>query len=130
MAKSDKPRLCTFPDCFSCPYGDCHYEQMTIDEYLSSLERDREYAVKVLKEYKPQSEAMDGRKPYFRQYYEANREAIRARQRAYFKRHPDKRTRDDRKAYQADYYKRHRQELNNKAKARYREMREALSATG
>lgn len=127
MAKNKRPSRCTYPDCFSCPYDDCMYDEMTVDEYIDANQRDRENQEHVLTEYKQRSFDCSGRKEYFRNWYQENREHRLMMGRTY--RHKTKDSRD-RLEYYKEYYRKHQAEKQEKAKKRHRQIQEALNATG
>ena len=130
MAKFEKPSLCTHPDCFSCPYKDCRYEQMTVEEYVESNKRDKEYKEPLpLMEYKQRSFDCSGRKEYYRNYYQKNREHKNRVSKEYRKRTNYKVSWDHRREYYKQWYSEHREEKIAKMKERSRIVKEALNAT-
>lgn len=45
MSKNMKPEFCKYPDCFHCPYDDCHYNKL---EYEDRKIEDDEKAEEML----------------------------------------------------------------------------------
>ena len=64
-------------DCFNCPYEDCIYDGMDAEDYAQARERDKELrdGNKTSRERKAAA--------YQRAYYEANKDEIAAKNRAY-----------------------------------------------
>lgn len=137
-----KPKKCTHPDCFTCPYPDCIFEQMTIDEYIESKQRDKDFAekepvmqyvapaiIEPLPEYKQRSFDCTGRKEYFREYYQQNRERHLKVSREY-REQTGYKNRRDRSEYYKDYYQKHREQKLQRAIERNKRIREGLNATG
>ena len=125
-----RPKKCTHPDCFACPYSDCLFDQLTMDEYLESEKRDKEYGEpKALKAYKQRSYDCEGRKEYFRKWYQKNREQHLRVSKEYRKRTGFK-CNKDRSEYYKEYYQKHREEKIKRSIERNKRVREALNATG
>ena len=36
----DKPKNCTYPDCFNCPYKDCRYDRLEVEDFTETNNRD------------------------------------------------------------------------------------------
>ena len=103
---------------------------MEIEEYLESNRRDKEYQEPPpLMEYKQRSFDCSGRKEYFREYNQKNREHHLRTSKEYRKRTRYKPIRD-RREYYKQYYAEHREEKIAKVQARKRRIKEALNATG
>ena len=126
MKNGGKPKHCTIPDCFSCPYKDCRYQQMTIEDYIEQNQRDRDHSEHELPEYQQRSFDNSGRKEYFRNYYRKNREH-RSRMSKEWRRRTHYKDESDRREYYKKYYQTHRAEMLEKAKMRYREIRETVN---
>lgn len=128
MAK--KPKKCTYPDCFSCPYFDCIVDGLTMGEYIEAENRDKEYGEpKAPREYTQRSFDCEGRKEYFRKYYQENREHKLRTIREYQKRIGWKYDKD-RSEYYKKYYQEHKEKKIRMAIDREKKIREALNATG
>lgn len=125
-----QPKQCTHPDCFTCPYDDCIFEQMTVEEYLDSIKRDKEYSEpEPPPEYKQRSFDNSGRKEYFRTHYQRNREHKLQVSREYRQRTKYK-CKTDRREYYKQYYQAHKVEKIRQVTERNRRIKEALNATG
>lgn len=127
---SKKQKECTHPDCFTCPYPDCIFEQMTIKDYLESKKRDKEYAdPKPPREYKQRSYDCSGRKEYWRKYYQENREHHIRVCMEYQKRTGTNKNKD-RSKYDREYYQKHREKRIQQVIERRKRIQEAINATG
>lgn len=38
--KNKKPQKCCYPDCFSCPYADCRYDRLEVEDFTETNNRD------------------------------------------------------------------------------------------
>lgn len=74
--KKKKPPKCCVPNCFNCPYVECRYSGMEIEDYLEGDE---------IEEFVNPISAKDARnKEYQRRYREKHREEIRQRNKKYY----------------------------------------------
>lgn len=96
-----KPRNCTYPDCFNCPYKDCRYDRLEIEDFTETNNRD--YFL---------YEDSTGRK-----LHKSSDKAYRnARQIAYDRRRNKYR---DRHEYNKQYYVEHGEEIKEKKRSKY-----------
>lgn len=152
-----KPKRCTFPDCFSCPYKDCCWGTITTTEYTETNERDywlfedstgqkyhkgadSAYRNARQTQYRREHPEKRSKKQYperRREWYLQNRERIlEQRKLSYDKaantakcREYRKSHLEERKAYDRAYYQRNRERILSRVKDRYR-ARKVLRETG
>lgn len=96
-----KPSKCCYPNCLNCPYDDCYYDVLEVEDYTESNERDYDFYEqdKGVKLHKGTDEE-------YRKYREL---AYQRRNRKYIDRHE----------YNQEYYKKHSEEIKAKAKEKY-----------
>ena len=127
--KSAKPKFCTIPDCFSCPYKDCRYSQLTIEEYVEQNRRDREHEERRVRgEYQQRSFDNSGRNEYYRKYYQEHREEM-SRSAREWRRRTHYKDETDRRDYYKKYYQTHREEMLKRAKDRHNVVMAAIRGT-
>lgn len=96
-----KPKNCTYPDCFSCLYKDCRYDRLEVEDFTETNNRD--YFLR---------EDSTGIK-----LHQSTDKAYRnARQTAYARRQGKYR---DRREYNQQYYAEHREEIKEKKRSEY-----------
>lgn len=97
----NKPKKCTYPDCFSCPYKDCRYDQLEVEDFTESNNRDyflyEDYTGKKLHQ------------PTDKKYQYARQNAYKRRQNKYHNRHE----------YNQKYYAEHSEEIKEKMHLAY-----------
>jgi len=109
----ERPKYCTLPDCFNCPYPDCIFEQMTIEDYMAQRELDKEFKERSIS---PVSQ-------YQRAYYLKHRDEILKRNREWRIRTGFKDTKDH-SEYQQQYRADHAEEIRLLKKRHHEEHRE------
>lgn len=114
MADKSKPELCTLPDCFSCPYEDCRYEQMTLDDYVEIRLREKSISANTGRKCQDIRE-------YKRRYYLDNREEIKLRAKKYYTDHLQQERSRMRK-----YYETHIEEMRERDRKYYEEHRDEI----
>ena len=101
MINLKRPIKCCQPDCFKCPYVDCRYDRLEVEDYTESNKRDYELY-----------EAYTGNKlhkPSDKDYRNKRNTAYQRRNRRYVNRHE----------YNQKYYETHKEEIKRKAKENY-----------
>lgn len=101
LIMKQKPKNCTHPDCFSCPYKDCRYGRLEIEDFTETNNRD--YFL---------YEDSTGRKlhqPADKAYRNARQTAYDRRQNRYRDRHE----------YNQQYYAEHGEEIKEKKRSEY-----------
>lgn len=101
LIMNQKPKNCTHPDCFKCPYKDCRYDRLEVEDFTETNNRD--YFL---------HEDSTGRKLHY-PTYKAYRNA---RQTAYARR---KNRYRDRHEYNQKYYAEHGEEIKEKKRSEY-----------
>ena len=139
-----KPKNCTYPDCFNCPYKDCRYDRLEAEDFTETNNRDyflredstgRKLHQSADKAYRNARQiAYDrnrrkyrDRHEYNQKYYEEHGEKIKERKRSVYqtqkntrkcrqcrKRHPE-----HEKERQRQYYLENREKKLAYAKQRY-----------
>ena len=96
MKRIKKPCKCCYPNCLNCPYDDCCYDVLEVEDYTESNERDYDFYEqdKGVKLHKGADEE-------YRKYREL---AYQRRNRKYIDRHE----------YNQEYYKKHGEEIKAK----------------
>lgn len=100
-AKTKKPLKCCHPDCFKCPYVDCRYDRLEIEDFTETNNRD--YFL---------YEDSTGRKlhkPMDKEYVRARNLAYQRRNRKYIDRHE----------YNQKYYQEHGDEIKERMHSEY-----------
>lgn len=143
--KTKKPPKCCHPNCFDCPYADCRYDRLEVEDFTETNNRDyflyedstgRKYRKGADKEYrnarntayKRRNGKYIDRHEYNQRYYQEHKEEIKERIhskynteentkkcRKYAKAH-----KEQRKEYYRQYYLRNREKKLAMAKEKYR----------
>lgn len=98
---SQKPKNCTHPDCFNCPYKDCRYDRLEVEDFTETNNRD--YFL---------YDDSTGKKLH----HPADKAYRHARQIAYNRRQNKYR---DRHEYNQQYYAEHSEEIKEKKRLVY-----------
>lgn len=151
--KNRKPKRCVYPKCFECPYVDCRYDRLEVEDYSESNNRDYElyeqYTGKKLHkktdfEYRRNREVAYKRRKgtyidkheYNKNYYIGNADRIKDKRkenydtktntimcRKYRKRHQE-----ERKQYDKEYYEKNKEKKKQQARERYYKNKMALES--
>jgi len=141
-----KPKRCCYPNCFECPYTDCRYDRLEVEDYTESNNRDyilheadtgkklhhqsdKEYRNARITAYQRRNRRYVDRHEYNQRYYAEHGDEIKQKMRdSYDTKKNTKKCRKYRKAnrdkvdsYQKSYYLLHREEKLRKARERYQE---------
>ena len=146
MKRNKKPPKCCHPDCMNCPYVDCRYDRLEVEDYTESNKRDyemhyawtgeklhkqsdKEYQNKRHTAYERRNRKYVDRSEYNKQYYAVHGEEIKQKKkqnydteqntikcRKYRKKHIE-----ERKAYDKDYYEANKERKKAMARQRYYE---------
>lgn len=134
---SNKPSLCCHPDCYNCPYADCIYEQLEIEDFISVDEHEKsvQSEIKLFSGYVRKSRrprGQSGRKyydlhDYNQKYYKENAESIKEFKRLTYDREENAKkckkyaenNKEHLKEYHKSYYQRNKERLKAKAKENY-----------
>lgn len=142
--KNKKPPKCTYPNCFECPYADCRYDRLEVEDYSESNNRDYElyeqetgrkyhkgtdleYRRKREVAYQRRNKKYVDRHEYNQKYYKENAERIKEKMkenydtkantiacRKYRSKH-----KEQRKQYDRDRYEKNKEKKKQQAKERY-----------
>lgn len=148
-----KPPKCCHPNCFECPYTDCRYDRLEVEDYTESNNRDyflfedsrgrklhkpsdREYRNARQTAYKRKNRKYVDRHNYNKQYYEEYGEEIKAKKREdydttentrkcrkWYKRH-----KADKKVYDKTRYEANKEQIKARARERYYKKKQSESA--
>ena len=99
--KNKKPKKCCYPDCFNCPYVDCRYDRLELNDYKESNKRDYEHY--------EQHNGNKLKKSLDKTYRNARNTAYQRGRRKY----------QDRHEYNQKYYLEHAEEIKEKRKENY-----------
>lgn len=141
-----KPPKCCYPDCGECPYKDCRYDRLEVEDYTESNNRDYEFYENATGEklHKPSDKAYQigraiayqrrnrrylDRHDYNHRYYLLHSEKIKEKARVSYDtvkntkkcRKYANQNREHLKEYQKDYYLRNREKKLEAARKRYQE---------
>ena len=101
MKRNKKPPKCCHPDCDKCPYVDCRYDRLEVEDYTESNNRDYElYESRTGKKLHKQSD---------KEYRNKRQTAYQRKNRKYVDRH----------LYNKQYYAVHGEEIKQKKKQNY-----------
>lgn len=141
-----KPPKCTYPNCFECPYVDCRYDRMEVEDFTESNNRDYEiykqengkaYHKGTDSEYRKKRDVAYQRRrgvyvdkhEYNQMYYKENADRIKEKQKENYD--TEKNTRmcrkyrkshkEERKKYEKEYYEKNKDKIKQRAKERYYE---------
>lgn len=98
---NQKPKNCTYPDCFACPYKDCRYDRLEVEDFTETNNRD--YFL-----YKD-STGKKLHQPTDKSYRNARQTAYNRRSKRYYDRHK----------YNQKYYAEHGEEIKEKMRSEY-----------
>lgn len=98
---NQKPKNCTYPDCFNCPYKDCRYDRLEVEDFTETNNRD--YFI---------HEDSIGKKLH----QPSDKSYRNARQTAYARRKNKYR---DRHEYNQKYYEEHGEEIKERKRLKY-----------
>lgn len=96
-----KPQKCCYPKCIECPYKDCRYDRLEVDDYTESNKRD--YELFEFETGKKLHKSLDS-------------EYRQGRQNAYNRIHTKKRNRTE---YNRKYYEKYKEQIKEKNKQKY-----------
>ena len=118
MSRMRHGKVCD-KNCFECPFDDCIYDDLDLDDVKEQRERDAEHRAALKSEKELRIAAKK------KAYYEANREDIAAKQKAY-----REANREDVAAKQKAYREANREDIAAYHKAYYEANREKLCFWG
>lgn len=146
--KIKKPPKCCHPNCFECPYVDCRYGRLEVEDYTETNNRDyflyedstgikyckgtdKEYRNARQTAYQRRNRKYVDRHEYNQKYYEEHSEEIKERMRSEYNTEENtkkcrkyaKSHKEQRKEYYRQYYLRNREKKLAVAKERYEEKR-------
>lgn len=104
MGAAKIPELCCKPDCFRCPYSDCIYDGMEIDDYVESID---DFAV-------PETKDVMRIRNYQKKYRERHAEEIKERRKNFYDDHSESCIKKSN-----DWKKNNRDRVNASIRARY-----------
>lgn len=139
-----KPKKCCYPNCFECPYSDCRYDRMEVEDYTESNKRDydfyeqdtghklhkgpdEEYRKKRQVAYQRNNKKYVDRHEYNQQYYKEHGDEIKESKREQYDtkkntricRKYRKKHSKERKEYDKQYYQKNKQKKIAQALKRY-----------
>lgn len=139
-----KPKRCCHPNCFECPYTDCRYDRLEIEDFTETNNRDyflyenstgekyhkgtdAEYRNARHVAYQRKNRKYYDRHDYNQKYYAEHGDEIKARKRKKYDREKNaikcrkyaKEHAEERREYYRQYYERNRQKKLQQAKDRY-----------
>ena len=142
--KNVKPKRCCYPDCFNCPYSDCRYDRLEVEDYTESNNRDyllyeeytgeklhhvsdKDYQSKRHTAYQRKKGRKQDKSEYNQKYYEKNRDKIKQKEKENYNTKKNtarckkyrKKNIESVKEYQKKYYEIHKEEKKIKARERY-----------
>lgn len=148
-----KPKNCTHPDCFNCPYEDCRYDRLEVEDFTETNNRDyflyedsigRKLHRPTDKAYRNARQIAYDRKrnkyrdqhEYNQKYYTEHGEEIKEKNRSeYDTKKNTRKCRKWRKEHikhererQREYYLRNREKKLAYAKQRYEQKKQEMSA--
>ena len=141
MINLKRPIKCCQPDCFKCPYVDCRYDRLEVEDYTESNKRDYElyeaYTGNKLnkpsdKEYTNKRKAAYHRRSvkrheYNKRYYEMHKEEIKKRAKENYdaeqnaekcKKYRQKHKKE-KQSYDKAYYELNKERIKEMARQRY-----------
>lgn len=104
MGVTKIPELCCKPDCFRCPYPDCIYDGMEIDDYVESID---DFAV-------PETKDVMRIRNYQKKYRERHAEEIKERRKKFYDDHSESCIKKSN-----DWKKNNRDRVNASIRAKY-----------
>lgn len=142
--KTKKPPKCCHPNCFECPYTDCRYDRLEVEDFTETNNRDyflyedstgRKLHKGTDKEYRNARQAAYQRRnrkyvdihEYNQRYYQEHKEEIKERVRSKYNTEENtkkcrkyaKAHKEQRKEYYREYYLKNREKKLAMAKERY-----------
>lgn len=142
--KNKKPAKCVYPNCFECPYADCRYDRLEVEDFSESNNRDyelyeqdtgRKYHKEADLEYRRKREVAYQRRnrkyvdrhEYNQKYYKENAERIKERMKDNYDTKANtikcskyrKKHKEDAKQYYREYYEKNKEKKKEQAKERY-----------
>lgn len=143
-----KPPKCCHPNCFDCPYTDCRYDRLEVEDYTETNDRDysfyedstgrklhkgadKEYRTARQTAYQRRNRKYVDRHEYNQRYYKKKGDEIKERKRSeYDTKENTKKCRKyvkahkkERKEYYRQYYLKNREKKIAMAKERYERMK-------
>lgn len=104
MGSAKIPELCCKPDCFRCPYPDCIYDGMEIDDYVESID---DFAV-------PETKDVMRIRNYQKKYRERHADEIKERRKKFYDDHSESCIKKSN-----DWKKNNRDRVNASIRAKY-----------
>ena len=142
--KIKKPPKCCYPNCFDCPYVDCRYDRLEVEDFTETNNRDyflhydstgeklhkptdKDYRNARITAYQRRVRKSVTKTEYNKEYYQKHREEILQRQKENYNKEKNirwrkkysKKNKQKRKEYDREYYLKHREEKLKKAKEEY-----------
>lgn len=139
-----QPQNCCYPNCFECPYVDCRYDRLEVEDYTESNKRDyalyeqetghklhpkqdKEYTNKRHTAYQRRNRKYVDRHEYNQKYYELHGDEIRKKAKENYDRGINtikcrkyrKEHLDERKQYEKEYYEKNKEKKKAQARERY-----------
>lgn len=143
-----KPPKCCHPNCFECPYADCRYDRLEVEDFTETNDRDylfyeestgsklhkgtdKEYRIARQSAYQRRNRKYVDKHEYNQRYYEKKGDEIKESKRSKYdtkentnncRKYVEAHKRE-RKEYYRQYYLRNREKKIAMAKERYERMK-------